>query len=85
MNDERSFNDYFESLVLSSSCIDDAAEKLTIDDLKSICYFTDWDEEQILSEDKRNTIYLYALRLLFLYEERHSLFDFLHCLNPYLS
>ena len=85
MYSEEKFNDYFESICLNSSSIEEVAEQLTAGDIIAISYFTDWDEEELLKEDKRNTIYLYALRLLFLYEDRHALFDFLHCLNPYLA
>lgn len=83
--DEEQFNDYFEGLCLNCSCIEEVAAKLTEKDILTISYITDWDEEELLKEDKRNTIYLYALQLLFLSEDRHNLFDFLHCLNPYLK
>ncbi|MBR4271116.1 MAG: hypothetical protein IKQ31_05610 [Clostridia bacterium] len=84
-NNEESFNEWFISFVMSANSIEEAAEGLTDRDVIAICEFAEWEQERVLAEDKRNTIYLYALRLLFLYEDAHILYDFLHSLNPYLK
>lgn len=87
MNDkEQKFNDYFISLINNYHKIELIANELTDEDIKEIAKYASFDEKDLFKEDKRNTVYLYALNLLYLeHKDSDILFEFLHCLNPFID